>query len=227
MKLNFLNVLNGKASHEEIAEQIVALEIKQKECERDRDLSKILCKEVRGKTMCGERISPDVIRNADKGYEESLLNLEIVTDSIEELKKKLVVALEEHRQNEERRLNELRRKVEQEREKAMRELAKAKGRLLGIAFGIHGHPAVAQRSLGDSRSFVYTSSDQFHEEFDAEYKKAVAELKRPTFADIDDERQQREQWLYAFNSEEEFNQIIKKYRDQQGVAAPEAEVAGV
>ena len=104
MKLNFLNVLNGKAGHEEIAEQIVALELKQKECERDRDSSKVLCKEVRGKVMCGERISPDVIRNADKAYEEASLNLEIVTESIEDLKKKLIVALEEYRQNEEKQI---------------------------------------------------------------------------------------------------------------------------
>ena len=217
MKLNFLNALNGKVNHEEIAEQIIALEIKQKECENERNLSKILCKEVRGKTLCGEKISPDVIKNADNGYEEALLNLEIVTEGLEELGKKLTVELEAYRQDEAKRIANMRSKLEQEREKVMREFAKAKGRLLGLAFSIYGHPAVARRHLEVLRSFTYTNTDQFHEEFEAEQNKTVAELKRPAFADLEEEYQQKERWLSSFNIDEEHACILKKYRDQHGV----------
>ena len=223
MKLNFLNALNGKVNHEEIAEQIIALEIKQKECENERNLSKILCKEVRGKTLCGEKISPDVIKNADKGYEEALLNLEIVTEGLEDLGKKLTVELEAYRQDEAKRISNMRSKLEQEREKVMREFAKAKGRLLGLAFGIYGHPAVARRHLEVLRSFTYTNTDQFHEEFEAEQNKIVAELKRPTFADLEEECQQKDRWLSSFNIDEEYALILKKYRDRHGVEVQEAQ----
>lgn len=226
MKLNFLNVLNGKANHEEIAEQIVALEIKQKECEKERDISKILCKEVRGKNLCGERISPDVIRNADKGYEEAVLDLEIITDCIADLKKKLVDALWEHRQVEEDLLNERRRELEKEREKTMREFAKAKGRLAGFAFGICGHPASAVRNLESERSFTFTPVDAFYEEFNAEYKKTVSELKRPLFADLDQACSQKNMWLQRFNVDEEYEQILKKYREVHGAGVPEEEQEG-
>lgn len=213
MKLNFLNVMNKKASPDEIAEQIVALEIKQKECERDRDISKILCKEVRGKTLCGERISPEIIRNADKDHDEAVLNLEIVTESIEDLKSKLTQAVNVHRDEEAKRLAEMRKRIDREMEKAKLELAKAKGRLVGLAIGIYGHSAAAQRHLEDSRSFTYTRADQFYEDFDIEERKAVAELRRPSVADLLDEAQQKDRWLQLFNVDEECSRVLKKYRD--------------
>ncbi len=223
MKLNFLHVMNKKSGPDEIAEQIVALEIKKGQCEKFRDEAKQFCKEMRGKIMCGEQVDSDAVKQADRAYDEAGMDLEIVTESIEELKKKLMVALETYRQDEQKRLVDARRKLEQEREKVMREFAKAKGRLLGLACGIYGRPENAISLLEGSRSFTFTNADQFHEEFEAERVKAVAELKRPTFADVDEQCRQKDFWLGGFNSDEEYARILKKYRDQQGVEVQEAQ----
>lgn len=223
MKLDFLNIMNRKATPDEVAEQIAALEAKQQECEKARDAAKALCKEVRGKIMCGERVAPDAARNADKAYDEAVLDLEVVAETIEELKQKLAVAIETNRQDESKRLLDMRARLDNEREKAMRELAKAKGRLMGLAFGIYGHPAVTRRSLEESRSFTFTASDPFYLEFDIEYKKAVSDLKHPTFAEIDEDFQRKSNWLSSFNSDEEFARVLKRYRDKYAVEVREAQ----
>ncbi len=223
MKLDFLNIMNRKATPDEVAEQIAALEAKQQECEKARDTAKALCKEVRGKIMCGEKVAPDAARNADKAYDEAVLDLEVVAETIEELKQKLVTAIEANRQDESKRLFDTRARVNDEREKAMRELAKAKGRLMGLAFGIYGHPAVTRRHLEESRSFTFTATDPFYLEFDIEYKKAISDLKHPTFAEIDEDFQRKSNWLSSFNPDEEFARVLKRYRDKYAVEVRETQ----
>lgn len=58
MKFNFLNVLKGKRTPDEIVEQIVALEQRQKSCEQEKQVAKETVKEVRSKIMCGEKVNP-------------------------------------------------------------------------------------------------------------------------------------------------------------------------
>ena len=221
MKLNFLNALNGKVNHEEIAEQIVALEIKQKECENERNLSKILCKEVRGKTLCGEKISLDVIKNADKGYEEASLNLEIVTESLDELKRKLSESLMANCDDESKRLIEARRRLDQERDKAMCEFTKAKGRLFGMALSIYGYDERARINLECLRSFTPCNTDPFFEEFEYEKKKSLSEIKKPTVADIERDCEIKERWITTFNLDEEHAKILDKYRKKYASVAVE------
>jgi len=146
-----------------------------------------------------------------------------VAETIEELKQKLAVAIEANRQDESKRLLDMRARLDNEREKAMRELAKAKGRLMGLAFGIYGHPAVTRRNLEAPRSFTFTASDPFYEEFEAEYKKAVSELRHPTFAEIDTDYDRKSNWLSSFNPDEEFARVLKRYRDKYAVEAREAQ----
>jgi len=219
MKLNFLNALNGKANHEEIAEQIVALEIKRKECEEERDIAKYLCKEIRGKVLCGEKVSKDAVKDADKAYEEASLNLEVVTESIEELKKKLYEALQAYRDNEAKGLVDLRKRLAEERDKAQHEFAKARGRLFGIALGIYKYPERARVSLLDPQNFIPSATNPFFEEFEAEKKKALTELKRPTVADLEDECEAKDTWLNRFDPEEEYRNIIRKYESKGNPAS--------
>ena len=103
----------------------------------------------------------------------------------------------------------------------MRELAKAKGRLMGQAFGIYGHPAVTRRHLDGPGSFTFMASDPFYEEFEDEYKKAVSELKHPTFAEIDADFDRKSNWLSSFNPDEEFARVLKRYRDKYAVEVRE------
>lgn len=212
MKLNFLNVLNKKSSPDEIAEQVAALEVKKRQCEKDRDQAKNTCKEIRGRTMCGEKIPPDVIRNTDRDYDDAVLNLEVVTDSIEELKQSLYGALEMHREEEERRLKQLEHKRNEEYEKVMQELARVKGRLIGLATGIYAYPEVAQNYLRSVEAFNFENGHPHFELFTVEKDRVMAELKHPTPSDIEVECHVKTRWLGGFNIADEHERILEKHR---------------
>ena len=214
MKLNFLNVLNKKSTPDEIAEQIVALEIKKGQCEKIRDEAKHTCKELRGKMMCGEKVNPEAVKQADKAYEETILDLEIVAESIEELNKKLYAALEAHREEESRQIINDRRRWEGEREKLMREISKIKGRLVGLMTGIYHYPEEATRQLESYPSFTFPDTHPYFAEFTAEKDRALAELRRPAPADLDNAIQQKDRWLFTFNLEDEYQGILKKHRSK-------------
>ena len=212
MKLNFLNVLSKKSAPDEIAEQIVALEVKKIQCEKARDEAKSTCKELRGKTMCGERVDSDAIKRADKAYEEAVLDLEIVTDSLEELNKQLYVALEAHREEESKQIIEDSHKWVAEKEKLMREVIRLKGRLLGMMIGIYHYESETIVQLQNPPSFNISNSDPYFAEFTAEKNRALAELKKPTPADIEDAVHHKDHWLLRFNIEDEYRDILSKYR---------------
>jgi hypothetical protein len=212
MKLNFLNVLNKKSAPDEIAEQIVALEVKKAQCEKARDEAKNSCKEMRGKTMCGERVDSDAIKRADKAYEEAVLDLEIVDDSLEELNKRLYVALETHREDESKQVIEDGHKWAAEKEKLMREVSKLKGRLVGMMIGIFHYESEAIVQLHSPPSFNFSNTDTHYAEFTAEKNRALAELKKPTPGDLDNAIQRKNGWLLHFNIEDEYRDILGKYR---------------
>jgi hypothetical protein len=219
MKLNFLNVLNKKSAPDEIAEQIVALEVKKAQCEKTRNEAKSACKELRGKTMCGERVDSDAIKRADKAYEEAVLDLEIVTDSLEELNKRLYVALEAHREEESKQLIEDSHKWAAEKDKLMREVIRIKGRLLGLMIGIYHYESEAIVQLQNPPSFNVANSDPCFAEFTVEKNRALAELKKPTPADLEDVIHHKDHWLLRFNIEDEYRDILSKYRAKVPSAA--------
>ena len=212
MKLNFLNVLSKKSTPDEIAEQIIVLEIKKAQCEKIRDDAKNACKEFRGKTMCGEKVDPEAIKRADKVYEETVLDLEIVTEGIEELNKNLYIALEAHRDEESKRINDDRHRWSAEKEKILREISKLKGRLVGLMIGIYHYEGDAIVQLQTSPSFIFSNTHPHFAEFTTEKDRALAELKKPTPADLDNAIQQKDRWLLTFNVEDEYRDIINKYR---------------
>lgn len=212
MKLNFLNVLNKKSAPDEIAEQIVALEVKKAQCEKTREEAKSACKELRGKTMCGERVDADAIRRADKAYEDAVLDLEIVDDSIEELNKQLYAALEVKRDEESKQINEDRQRWASEKERLLREADRLKGRLMGIMIAIYHWEEEAIVQLQTSPSFIFSSTRPNYAEFCAERDRTLAELKKPTPADLDDAYHEKSRWLSNFDAEKEHQAILAKYR---------------
>ena len=104
MKLNFLNILNKKSTPDEIVEQIVALEKKHRQYQKEYDEAKEKVKEIRSRAICDEKINPDAVKQADKRFDEAKINLEIVTESMEKLKAKLNEALSALREDESRNL---------------------------------------------------------------------------------------------------------------------------
>lgn len=215
MKLNFLNVLNRKASPEEIAEQIVALEVKLKQCEEDRDRAKAGCKEIRGRMMCGEKIPPDVIRNVDRTYEDAVLNLEIVNDGLKELNQVLYDLLEAHRGDEDGKIAELDRKRQEEYQRMECELAKLKGRLVGLAVAIYGDPGVAQGMLGNLQQFSFNQDNPNYDVFITERNRVMSELKHPTATELKDECDAKRMGLMSFRVEDECVRLIEQYRFRQ------------
>ena len=224
MKLNFLNVLNKKSNPDEIAEQIAALEIKKVQCEQERNKAKNVCKDIRGRVMCGERMSPEAIRNTDRAYDDANLNLEVISDSIEELKRSLYTALETHRQEEEEKVKQLYRKRNEEMEEVAQELAKVKGHLVGLATALYGSPEIALYRLRDVDSFIFQNGQPHCEAFNEERDRAIANLKRPTPADIEDECNMKNDWLANFKIEEEQERILHKYRSKQKPDQPQEQV---
>jgi len=219
MKLNFLNVLKKESTPEEIAEQIIALEIKKTQCEKIRDNAKSICKELRGKTMCGESVNTEAVKQADKSYDESVLDLEIVEESLEELKKNLFTSLEARHAQESKQICIDRNKWATEKEKLLREVNKVKGRLVGLMIGVYHYEPEAMHQLGNLSAFNVSNSDPLYEEFTTEKNQALSELKRPTPADLEVAVQRKEHWVSTFKIDEEYESILKMYREKAQVSA--------
>lgn len=218
MKLNFLNVLKKKSTPDEIAEQIVALELKKVQCEKARDVAKNACKELRGKALCEERVNLEEIRTADKAYEEAVLNLEIVTESIEEMHKALDSALLAFCDDERLRLQEKRKKLNDETVSSMKELARAKGRVVGAAMAVFGQDYLAIEHLGQNSNYRFDPDHVDYAEFKDGLDRALTEHRHPTLFEVKEECAAIENQLAMFNLDEARGRILKKYEGKFGLA---------
>ena len=214
MKLNFLNVLKSKSTPNEIAEQIVALEEKERQCEKEKQDAKERVKEIRSKIMCGEKVDPNVVKQADSALEECGINFDVVVETIAKLKEKLEETFIAIKDEETQKLVETSKRLNRERDKARLELWKAKGKLFGLAYALHGHPEVTRRALESFPAFSPSLGTEEYEIFHAEKDKAIARLDRPTVADIEDEIRNTSHWITHFNVDEEVKEIMKKHRPQ-------------
>ena len=213
MKLNFFNISRKKSTPDEIAEQVVALEIKQKQCEAQRDRAKKECKDIRSRIMCGEKIPPDVQRNTDKAYEDARLDLEAVADSIEDLKKLLHSALESHCAEEKDRAVKLQRQKDASYEGVLRAVLKAKGRFIGLATAIYRHPEEAEaQSFNIGSRFHVTVQDPYYADYQAGIAEGMAELKHPTVAEIEEQCSLVTNQFMWFKADEESERLLEKYR---------------
>ena len=214
MKLNFLNVLKGKSTPDEIVEQIVALEEKQRQCEKEKQDAKERAKEIRSRIMCGEKVNPNSVKEADAALEECNINLDVVSESLERLKEKLEEAFISLKDEESQKVIEIRKRLNRERDKVKLDLWKAKGKLFGLAFALHGHPAVTKRDLESYPAFSPSLGTEAYDVFHTEKDRVIAGLNRPTVADIEEEIRSKSNWVSNFDLEKEIRQIMKRYRPQ-------------
>jgi len=214
MKLNFLNVLKGKSTPDEIAEQIVALEEKQKICEKEKQDAKERSKEIRSRIMCGEKINPNAVKEADSALEECNINLDVVSESLEKLKEKLEEAFLTLKDEASQKVIEIRRRLNRERDKAKLDLWKAKGKLFGLAFALHGHPETTRRDLESFPAFSPSVGTEEYDVFHAEKDRVIDGLNRPTVADVEEEIRGKSNWVSTFDLEKEIRRIMRKQRPQ-------------
>lgn len=214
MKLNFLNVLKGKSTPDEIAEQIVALEEKQKQCEKEKQEAKEKAKEIRSRIMCGEKVNPNAVKEADSALEECNINLDVVSESLEKLKEKLEEAFVALKDEESQKIIEIRKRLSRERDKVKLDLWKAKGKLFGLAFAIHGHPEVTRRDLESFPAFSPSVGTEEHDVFHNEKDRVIAGLNHPTVADVEEELRGKRNWVSNFDLEKEVRRIMKKHIPQ-------------
>ena len=224
MRLNFLNVLKGKSTPEEIAEQIVALEEKQKLCEQEKAEAKEKAKEIRSRVMCGERVNPDAMKQADLVLEECDINLDVVTESLTKLKTKLEEALTAKRDEESKRIIEDRNAMNREKDKAILELWRAKGKLFALAFAIYGHPETTRRHLEEFPEFSPGLGSDAYKIFHAEIDKGIAELRHPTVSDVAEDIRCRDHWVSHFDLEREVKALMRKYRSEPAKQTAQAEL---
>jgi len=214
MKLNFLNVLKGKSTPDEIAEQIVALEEKQKLCEQEKQVAKEMAKEVRSQIMCGEKVNQNAVKEADFALEECNINLDVVSESLEKLKEKLEEAFIALKDEESQKVIEARKRFNRERDKAKLDLWKAKGKLFGLAFALHGHPEVTRRNLESYPAFSPSVGTEEYDVFHAEKDRIIAGLNRPTVADVEEDIADKSHWIKDFDLDDEVKTIMRKYQTQ-------------
>ena len=214
MKLNFLNVLKGKSTPDEIAEQIVALEEKQKICEKEKQDAKERSKEIRSRIMCGEKINPNAVKETDSALEECNINLDVVSESLEKLKEKLEGSFIALKDEASQKVIEIRRRLNRERDKAKLDLWKAKGKLFGLAFALHGHPETTSRDLESFPAFSPSVGTEEYDVFHAEKDRVIDGLNRPTVADVEEEIRGKSNWVSTFDLEKEIRRIMRKQRPQ-------------
>jgi hypothetical protein len=222
MKLNFLNILNKKSTPDEIVEQIVALEKKQRQYQKEHDEAKEKVKEIRSRAICDEKINPDTMKQADKRFDEAKINLEIVSESIEKLKAKLSETLLALRDEESRNAGAERKAFNNKRSKAELELWREKGRLYAMAIAIYGHPETARRRLEDYPAFSPSLGSEPYEIYHTAKDKALSETSKPMISDIEKDIEHKENWVKNFDIEEEIDKLMKRYNVQ---ASPVAEIA--
>ena len=218
MKLNFMNVLNTKSTPDEIVEQIVALEKKQRQYRKEHDEAKEKVKEIRSRAICDEKISPDKVKQADKRLDEAKINLEIISENIEKLKTKLCETLTALRDEESRNLATERRVLNSKRSKAELDLWREKGRLFGIAMAIYGHPETARKRLEEYPSFSPGVGSEPYDLYHTAKDRALAEVNKPTVADIEKDIDRKESWVRNFDIEEEIAKLMKRYNVEDSLA---------
>jgi len=214
MKLNFLNVLKGKSTPDEIAEQIVALEEKQKLCEKEKQEAKERAKEIRSRIMCGEKVNPNAVKEADSALEECNINLDVASESLEKLKEKLEGSFIALKDETSQKIIEMRKRLNRERDKVKLDLWKAKGKLFGLAFALYGHPEKTRRELESFPAFSPSVGTEEYDVFHAEKDRTIAGLNSPIVADVEEDISDKSHWIKDFDLDDEIKDIMRRYQSQ-------------
>jgi len=208
MKLNFLNVLKQKSPSNDIAEQIVLLERKLLDVEKNKGDLKESAKELRQRKLCGEEISDAQIKEADTLVKDIDLTVDAITESVTKLKEKLTDALEDEK--EASRLDAGRKNKElcAERKMLDKEFARLHARLLAFAETILG--SLADVYMKDGRLFRFNGDTR--RVFEDEYGKAQSSIKHPTYHEKQMEYERQCQWYREHDLGKEFESKIEMQR---------------
>ncbi len=219
MKLNFLKVLNNQNNTpEEIAEQIVGLELKQMEYEKQLNTLRQQAKELRQKKLCGEVVSEDQINEVDRKLENASLDLEAVTESIGNLGEKLRKTYEAIIENGNTVAGQKMKAIEPERDRLMEELARAKAKVLVIAEQLWGSGVISR--LKDSSVFDDDSrTDQIMKE---EVEKIKSSVKEPTYYSKYQQAQNYSGWTNSLKIDDEVSRLLERQRAKMGVVLQES-----
>ena len=219
MKFNFLKILNNQSNNpEEIAEQIVALEQKQIEYEKQRDLLRTQAKELRQRKLCGETITDDQVKEADRKAENTNLDLEAVTESVVKLAERLHSAYESIRDNGNTVCGQRLNALLPEYNRLSDELALAKARVLVIAEQLWGN-AEAKHKLRTGS--IFENDDKTDHIMNEESEKLRTSIKQPTYYTKYSEAQSYSSWTMRMNIDYEIENVLNKYRVNMGVPLKE------
>ena len=218
MKLNFLKVLNNQNNTpEEIAEQMVALELKQVEYEKQLDLLRQQAKELRQKKLCGEAITEGQINEADRKVENTNLDLEAVSESITKLEEKLFKTYEAIIENGNAVFGQKINAIMPEFDRLTEELALAKAKVLVIAqqlWGLGGEVKLRRGQFFDDDPQV----DRIMKE---EVEKLKVSVKEPTYYTKYNEAQNYSSWVSGLNINEESERLLNRQRAKMGAPVKE------
>lgn len=211
MKFNFLKILNNQSNNpEEIAEQIVALELKQIEYEKQRDLLRSQAKELRQRKLCAEPISDDQVKEADRKAENAGLDLEAVTESIAKLEERLRATYQAIKDNGNEVSGQRINVLQPEYKRLNEELALAKARILVVAEQLWGS-AGAYHKIRVGR--VFESDTETDHIMNEEAHKLRSALKQPTYYMKYSDAQNYSTRTSNMNVDGEMAGVLNKYRE--------------
>lgn len=219
MKLNFLKVLNNQNNTpEEIAEQIVGLEQKQIEYEKQLDALRQQAKELRQKKLCGEVVSDAQINEADRKVENANLDLEAVVGSHAKLEDQLRAAYESIRDNGNTVGGQKFNAIQPEYDRLQKELAMAKAKVLVLAEQIWG-TSTAQHKLRNG--YLFHSDEKTDHIINEEVLQLRASVKQPTYYMKYTDVQNYASWISLMNIDYEIDNVLNKHRRNLGVPVKE------
>ncbi len=219
MKLNFLKVLSNQSNNpEEIAEQIVGLELKQIEYEKQRDLLRIQTKELRQRKLCGEVITDDQIKEADRKSENAGLDLEAVNEILAKLEERLRAAYESIRDNGNTVSGQRMNAILPEYNRLSEELALAKAKVLVLAEQLWGN-ATAQHKLRNG--YAFHNDDKTDHIMNEEAEKLRVSVKQPTYYMKYSEAENYSSWTAMMRIDYEIDNVLNKHRRNLGVPVKE------
>lgn len=218
MKLNFLKVLNNQNNApEEIAEQIVGLEQKQIEYEKQLEVLRQQAKELRQKKLCGEAVSDAQINEADRKVENVNLDLEAVAESIVKLNDKLHKTYEAIIENAHAVAGQREKAIEPEKIRLTEELARAKAKVMVIAQQLWGYMADVRLRRGQ----FFDDGSECDRLMKEEVERLMVNVKEPTYFFKQQDINNYTQWTSSMKITEESERLLNKQRAKLGVPVKE------
>jgi hypothetical protein len=214
MKLNFLKVLNNQNNTpEEIAEQIIGLEQKQIECEKQLDALRQQAKELRQKKFCGEAVSDAQITDADRKVENASLDLEAVKESIVKLNDKLHKTYQAIIDNAHIVTGERVKALEPERDRLFDELIRAKAKVFVISQQLSGYMAEVRLRRGQ----FFDDGPVYEQRMKEEVAKLMANVNEPTYYSKCQDINHYGSWASNLKIHEESERLLNNQRVKMGV----------